>query len=77
MIMERCDMDLGQYRNKHRLNEGDSLYILKQVVEGLRYLLGQGLIHRDLKPANILYSQQQRKFKIADFGMAKYVDNLE
>jgi serine/threonine protein kinase len=46
-------------------------------LEGLQYLLAQGLIHRDLKPANILYSQQQRKFKIADFGMAKYVDNLE
>jgi serine/threonine protein kinase len=77
MVMEHCDMDLAQYRLKHRIYESEALLILKQVVEGLRYLLGQGLIHRDLKPANILYCQKQGKFKIADFGMAKYVDNSE
>jgi serine/threonine protein kinase len=30
-----------------------------------------GIVHRDLKPANILY--HKGIYKIADFGMAKYL----
>jgi serine/threonine protein kinase len=31
------------------------------------------VVHRDLKPANILYNKGI--YKLADFGMAKYIEN--
>ena len=31
------------------------------------------LIHKDIKPANILWSNQRKKFVLADFGIAQYV----
>jgi serine/threonine protein kinase len=43
------------------------------VVEGLKYLHGEGVIHRDLKPANILVDQQ-RNARISDFGLARLVE---
>ncbi len=33
------------------------------------------VVHRDLKPANILYNKGI--YKLADFGMAKYIENTQ
>src|SRR5512145_1867623 len=40
-----------------------------QIIRGLQEV--QDLVHRDLKPDNILF--HQGKWKIADFGIAKFV----
>ena len=47
--------------------------ILKQVVEGLKYLHSKNVVHRDLKPANLLMGQDGG-VKVADFGLAKQVE---
>ena len=44
--------------------------LMTQIVTGLFYLHGKGLIHRDLKPSNILVGPDEL-VKITDFGIAK------
>lgn len=46
---------------------------MKQIVEGFKELVKNGVIHRDMKPANVL--NDAGVVKIADFGFAKYVEN--
>jgi serine/threonine protein kinase len=40
-----------------KLPESEAREILRQVLEGLAYAHGQGVVHRDLKPANVLLEQ--------------------
>jgi eukaryotic-like serine/threonine-protein kinase len=48
----------------------DTWEIIRQVLDGLGYSHGQGVIHRDLKPANILINNDGG-IKITDFGVAR------
>ena len=43
--------------------------LLRQIVEGLLYVHGQGVIHRDLKPGNV-FLDSQGNVKLGDFGLA-------
>jgi serine/threonine-protein kinase ULK/ATG1 len=44
---------------------------MRQIIEGCKEMVKLNIVHRDLKPANILFNNGI--FKLADFGMAKYV----
>ncbi|KAF5326725.1 hypothetical protein D9619_004067 [Psilocybe cf. subviscida] len=44
--------------------------IMRDVLLGLEYLHHQGIIHRDIKPANLLWTDDRRQVKIADFGVS-------
>ncbi|KIY44205.1 kinase-like protein [Fistulina hepatica ATCC 64428] len=46
--------------------------IMRDVILGIQYLHHQGIIHRDIKPGNLLYSDDRRQVKIADFGVAHF-----
>lgn len=50
-----------------------SLNIIEQVLEALGYAHRHGIIHRDIKPANVILLED-KKVKIADFGIAKLDD---
>jgi eukaryotic-like serine/threonine-protein kinase len=46
------------------------LVAVRQVLDGLRYVHGRGLVHRDLKPSNIMVDDARRA-RLMDFGLVK------
>src|SRR5205823_8596427 len=54
------------------LATAQTLQIVPQVCDALRYAHDEGVVHRDIKPENILIDKKGR-VKIADFGLAKLV----
>lgn len=71
--MEFCDQgsleNYVQTKSDNKLSVSESLYIMRQLVNGFKHLREKNIVHRDLKPANILI--HKGIIKIADFGFAK------
>ncbi|KAF9650876.1 kinase-like protein [Thelephora ganbajun] len=70
--------DLLEYILKHEgLDETASRFVTYQLCDALAYIHGQGVAHRDLKPENVLLTKDDPPVvKVADFGLAKYIDSL-
>lgn len=54
-----------------RIEEFDVRLIMRQIVRGVQYLHGMGILHRDLKPENILFATHpspKSRIIVADFG---------
>ncbi|UJR15522.1 hypothetical protein I4U23_002462 [Adineta vaga] len=69
LIMERLKRDLYAAL-KNRLEFTIRMRIALDVVEGLRYLHGLGLVHRDIKLKNVLLDDGNRA-RITDLGFCK------
>jgi len=63
--------DLSNFLKKQPLKEKFTRKYMKQLSNGLKYLLDNNILHRDLKPQNILLSKNY-DIKITDFGFATY-----
>jgi len=71
VVMARAEKSLQQEINARKtFTESESVETLLQIVKGL--LEVPELVHRDLKPGNVLF--HQGKWKVADFGIAKFVE---
>lgn len=57
------------------LSVREILRIGAQIAEGLAAAHKQGLVHRDVKPANVLLENGVERAKVADFGLAKVMDD--
>lgn len=72
IVMEYCSegscSDLLKF-NRNGLEECVLSYIMKNVLEGLKYLHSLNIIHRDIKAANILIAKGN-VIKLADFGVS-------
>ena len=57
------------------LPASQALEIVTAVASALDYAHQQGLLHRDIKPANILLDPKAQRIFLADFGIARLIDD--
>lgn len=60
-----------------RLTVADSLPLIFEILDAVKYAHSQGVLHRDLKPANILLTDnpdEDATVKLIDFGIARFAD---
>jgi serine/threonine protein kinase len=78
LAMELADGTLSDHLKKHRtaglqgIPTSDLLDLMYDAARGIDYLNEKGIIHRDVKPANLLLVGGS--VKVADFGLAKLID---
>ncbi len=74
LLMEFVDgVNLRQAMRAGRFTPDQALRVVPDMCTALQYAHEQGVLHRDIKPENILLDSKGR-VKIADFGIAKLID---
>jgi serine/threonine-protein kinase ULK2 len=71
LILELCDTDLYSYIQITTLTEEDTKFIIRQIVDAIKYIMDNNIVHRDLKPHNILINETTKEIKLCDFGFAR------
>lgn len=61
---------IDQWCNRHRLDVGARVDLLRRVAEAVQYAHQKLVVHRDLKPSNILVTANGEP-RLLDFGIAK------
>ena len=92
LVMEYCNggglsdcLDYHIKQNRRPFSEEVVQYLMRQIVDGIKYLHGKHILHRDIKLDNILVkfdseedklkrNMMKAKVKIIDFGFARYLD---
>ncbi|CAM9702652.1 unnamed protein product, partial [Choristocarpus tenellus] len=65
-------------KSRGSLSEAEVAGFMGQILAGLAFLHSRGILHRDLKLSNLLLSQDRRRLRISDFGLAVMLeDNQE
>lgn len=61
--------------DKEKIPYSMSMYIMREVLQGLQYIHSNNILHRDMKPDNIMISEDG-DIKITDFGLAYRHENV-
>jgi len=67
-------MTLHRYARMQSLRMEEVVFLVSQILSGLRHVHEKGVVHRDLKPWNVLIDRDGI-CKIVDFGLAKIPDS--
>ncbi|KAK4422779.1 Cyclin-dependent kinase G1 [Sesamum alatum] len=69
VMMEHLDNDFKRLMDVKMLSmhPGEVKCMIKQLLEGFKFLQENGVLHRDLKPSNLLVNKNG-ELKICDFG---------
>jgi serine/threonine protein kinase len=64
---------------KGQYGERDACVLMKKLLSSLNYMHQKGIMHRDIKPENLILKDPDNDgdVKIADFGLATYVNATE
>lgn len=63
----------SKIKHKHKYSEQEVAIIFFQILKGIEFLHGNGVLHRDIKLENILLNDKSEntEIKIADFSLAE------
>lgn len=62
----------SRLKTRNPFSDYEIITIMRQILEGLKYLNSKNIMHRDLKPQNILIDHNYN-VRLCDFGSAKFV----
>lgn len=74
-VMPRYDCSLRQLI-KEGISPVQVLPIFSQLLDGVEAAHLQSVVHRDLKPENVLVSRSTSSVAVADFGVARFTEDL-
>lgn len=75
LIMEYVDgINLREAITSKSVGPDDTLDVIQSICAALEYAHSKGVVHRDIKPENILLGEDGT-VKVADFGIAKIIDD--
>jgi serine/threonine-protein kinase len=63
-------------RKRGAFSERRAMDIVRQVARALEYAHSRNIVHRDVKPDNIMINREG-KAKLADYGLVKYLDDID
>jgi len=61
----------SELSNHHRLSEDETIALLRDVLEALKFVHQHQVIHRDIKPGNLIRREPDGKMVLIDFGAVK------
>ncbi|KAF6005277.1 hypothetical protein F1559_003853 [Cyanidiococcus yangmingshanensis] len=68
--------ELMERAPQKRLPPGQAQSFLAQLIDGLAYIHSRNIVHRDIKPSNLMLATDGM-LKIADFGVAEFLDKFD